>query len=479
MTAQTVPRRLHSSGKVTLEQVHFVKLKDVRAFETALPERERLDKYRNLCRNVLLEGAEQWSTETVRSLPNGAVFEQAFKETKGAGPVEHEYLAACMEDTKCTLFQLLRKIFATEVVSDLNVFANNVVNTVKADMESLRTDILWHQAWYPKTIKPMLDAVIENTAGHFNKCCAIELRSVDVINWSRDLQMSHPLIEVDWTILSPDVGNFDSEILSQSDIKTVKLDLESGDAVPDSVKNFDVVMLDRVLSKKTDIPRYLQKLKELMRDDGFLVICEPTSDFELALMIEGLQGSLLPASGDGSRVYGTFLKHQDWVKLFKDAGFKITHIQSDICMISTVYMIRKLPSEPREPTFIDVDDVVDFSWIEPLQQVIEDNLNEPELKTIWVTSTERRDNGAVGLALCLREESTKANRFRRICDVSLKNTDAPVVLDLESEKVQEHIAIDLHATDYRDGIWGSFVHMVMKEGKSDSALISLSTSLVT
>ncbi len=473
LTAQTIPRRLHFSGKATLEQVHFVKLKDVNAFDNALPEREKLDKYRNLCRSVLFEGLEQWNTERLRSLPSGSVFEQIFKELKGAEAVEEEYMLACMEDTKCTLFQLLRKVFATEVITDLNAFANNVVNTMKSEMESLRTDILWHQAWYPKTINPMLTAVAQNTAGHYYNCCTVEPRSIDVIKWCRDLQMSGPLIDVDWTMLSPEFGNFESEVLSQNDVKSVQVDLESGHVIPDSARNFDVVMLDRVLSKKADIPSYIQKLKELIRDDGFLVICEPTSDFELALMVEGLQGSLLPASGDGSRIYGMFLKHQDWVKLFEDTGFKITHIQSDICMISTVYMIRKLPSVPRQPTFINVDDVVNFTWIEHLQQVIEDNLNEPELRTIWVTSTERRDNGATGLALCLREESSKVNRFRRICDVSLKNRDEPAVLDLESKEVQEQITIDLFATDYRDGTWGSFVHTAIKEGKCDSSSIHI------
>ena len=49
---------------------------------------------------------------------------------------------------------------------------------------------------------------------------------------------------------------------------------------------------------------------------------------------------------------------------------------------------------------VDVDDVNEFSWIEPLQKIIEERLNEPDYKTIWLTSTKVRNNGTVGLSLC-------------------------------------------------------------------------------
>lgn len=55
--------------------------------------------------------------------------------------------------------------------------------------------------------------------------------------------------------------------------------------------------------------------------------------------------------------------------------------------MSTAYIIRKTPSTPRDPVFIDVDDIKEFTWIEPLQKVIEERLNEPDSKTIWLTNT--------------------------------------------------------------------------------------------
>lgn len=69
-------------------------------------------------------------------------------------------------------------------------------------------------------------------------------------------------------------------------------------------------------------------------------------------------------------------------------------------MPTTTYVIRKIPKQKREPFMVDVDDVNEFSWIEPLQKIIEERLNEPDYKTIWLTSTKVRNNGTVGLSLC-------------------------------------------------------------------------------
>lgn len=72
-------------------------------------------------------------------------------------------------------------------------------------------------------------------------------------------------------------------------------------------------------------------------------------------------------------------------------------------MMTTMYAIRKIPSQAREPIVIDVDDIEEFTWIEPLQKAIEERLNEPDFKTIWLTSTTVRNNGLLGLALCFKQ----------------------------------------------------------------------------
>lgn len=72
---------------------------------------------------------------------------------------------------------------------------------------------------------------------------------------------------------------------------------------------------------------------------------------------------------------------------------------------------------------------------------------------------------ALGLALCLREESLKVNRYRSIVDVSLKRgEDQGSVIDMQDPSLQRIFEHDLHANNYRDGVWGSIRHMVVKDG---------------
>lgn len=99
----------------------------------------------------------------------------------------------------------------------------------------------------------------------------------------------------------------------------------------------------------------------------------------------GLFGSELSVTT--GRRFGTYFTHEEMLKLFQDTGFKLCNYQRDPAMMTSSYVIRKTPSIPREPVFVDVDDVKEFTWIEPLQKVIEERLNEPDYKTIWLLNT--------------------------------------------------------------------------------------------
>jgi hypothetical protein len=84
-----------------------------------------------------------------------------------------------------------------------------------------------------------------------------------------------------------------------------------------------------------------------------------------------------------------------------------------------------------------------------------------------MTSTKARNNGVLGMALCFVEENLKSNRFRTLCDISLKkeNRTGPPKIDINDPEIQNFLQLDLHANNYRDGVWGSIRHILVKEGK--------------
>lgn len=72
----------------------------------------------------------------------------------------------------------------------------------------------------------------------------------------------------------------------------------------------------------------------------------------------------------------------------------------------------------------------------------------------------------MGLALCFVEENLKSNRFRSIVDMSLnrKRREGPPEILLDDPKIKELIDLDMHANNYKDGVWGSLRHFVVKDG---------------
>lgn len=69
--------------------------------------------------------------------------------------------------------------------------------------------------------------------------------------------------------------------------------------------------------------------------------------------------------------------------------------------------------------------------------------------------------------MCFVEENLKANRFRSIVDISLdeKRRVGPPEVHLEDPVTQKIIDMDMHANNYKDGIWGSLRHFVVKDGQ--------------
>jgi hypothetical protein len=271
---------------------------------------------------------------------------------------------------------------------------------------------------------------------------------------------------MEWKLLTAEPEQFKHELLERFELTAEKCDLTI-DPIPSDVTNCATAVLDKVLHRINDIPRYLEKVKETIRTDGFVLVVEVTSNFDLAFFIESMTitEDQLPAAGDSARIHGMYMKHDQWLTLFDQCGFDVCAYQTDdASFMTTLYMLRVRPKVPLDPAFVDVSDVREFTWIAPLQKVIEERLGTPNENTIWVCDTKTRDNGLCGLALCLREEQGKFNRIRTLFDISLK-ADRKAV-DMNDEATKKIISYNLHANAYRDGEWGSIVHLVVKEGMS-------------
>lgn len=54
-----------------------------------------------------------------------------------------------------------------------------------------------------------------------------------------------------------------------------------------------------------------------------------------------------------------------------------------------------------------------------------------------------------------------------------ENRTGPAQIGMENEFVKELVKLDLHANNYRDGVWGSMRHFVVKEGRYGFILVNI------
>nr|AXS78290.1 fatty acid synthase [Anisakis simplex] len=468
LTAHTVSRRIQAAGQLYYEKLYFIPHFDENCLVEFPRQREALIGYRDFLRSILANGLAKWQVAGVlKDIKNGDLFSVAVKKLskymKVVTDIEHKQW---LDDAMSPIALTFDEIFAMEIGSDVKEFEKKVIDKMQSVVKIFDLDRLWSAAFvHDRVLKAVQDICLENSAGHLNKICTIEFDSTEQLKFCVHAVSSHPLLEVEWACAGPNVNDMDEGTLVQLGARKIKMSFDEKQFnVPSDARNFDIVILDKVLARKPDAVQYLNRCKELLRDDGFVVVVEVTRDYEVALTIEGLYGKQIEKLGE-DRAFGRYYSHEQLLDIFKQCNFRLCSYQTDEPMLTTMYAIRKIPAQAVDPVFIDLDDIVEYSWIEALQKVIEERLTEPDSKTIWMMNTKVRNNGLLGLALCLNEEYLKSNRFRTLLDMSVKkeNREGPAQMGPDFENTKKIMDLDLHANNYRDGVWGSMRHMVVKE----------------
>lgn len=153
------------------------------------------------------------------------------------------------------------------------------------------------------------------------------MTSTDQIKYLITGIISHPLLEIDYTCVGPNVNQLDENTLNQFGVKAITLDLDTPEdelKLGNDLKNFDYMLIDRVLAKKVDPVKYLKKCAQLLRDDGLIIVNEVTKDYELSLFIDALQGIDMNIS---ERIYGSYFNRETLEDVFEKANYRICYRQ--------------------------------------------------------------------------------------------------------------------------------------------------------
>uniref|UniRef100_A0A0N5CAY3 Fatty acid synthase n=1 Tax=Strongyloides papillosus TaxID=174720 RepID=A0A0N5CAY3_STREA len=461
LTSNTVARRMQISGQLYLEKVMFVKNVDDNAFNEFPKDAANLRSYKDSLKALLYEGLCKWKKAGVLDgFKNAKVFDAIVEELKKSGAKSNsEMTTSYIEESQYSLYRTLNDIFNETTLNKDDKAEEVVVNKVKSSYKIFDNDKLWAAAFiHDRIIKVVHDLIVENSAGHKCKSAVVNISTTEALKYLIKSIESHPLLEVDWTATGTNVNELDENTLTQLGVNKQTINFDSPDTKPGDGKPYDYMVIDKVLNQKEDPVAFIKKCGEFLRDDGFIIVNEYTRDFEFVSGVELLNGRELS-------IFGAFYTHDMLVKVFEEANMMLVSYQTDPSMLTTMYVIRRIPSEPRDPVVVNVDDVEKFEWIEDLKVKIEERLSEPDSKTIWLVSDKVRNNGVVGLALCFQEENLKNNRFRTFCDISVKksNRTGPPAISLTSDEGKKIMKYDLHANNYKDGEWGCMRHLLVKD----------------
>jgi len=216
---------------------------------------------------------------------------------------------------------------------------------------------------------------------------------------------SQPGISVSYTAVdSAPAESMDPELAQRLGIDTAEWSLESTKPAPERASGADLVIVSNVLHRHDNIARALSAASSLVRDDGFLLIVEPTSNFAIPWSFFALTHDVTKMSDIASRTCGPYCDEQTWTALLAKAGLVPVAQKSD-GVLHTVFLCRKLslPLTEQSPKVIDVDDT-SFEWLEEVKADMAEERDESASNCgVWLRAR-KADNGVVGMLNCLRRE---------------------------------------------------------------------------
>ena len=363
------PRRQGVQSSPLLESYDFIPYN-----ESAIAASHRATgvlEYANTCASFALDGIKQLlSSGFEHGLQNLKLMQRLVGESSWSS-VPSEKLTEYLESSDCVGLKTLEQIFA---LPHDDAFAQNVDSLVSASWaDVVSNDRLFSFARGDRCFKTCLDVALENTPGVGSS------RHMKVVecNASTGQAYRHVMpqllkdtgVNSTYIALDPSPAESVDNELQQFGIATNEWSLESSRPVPDQALDADLLILANVLSRCDNISTALSAACSLVRDGGFLLLVEPTTNFVVPWSYFALTNDVTGMTDVSSRSCGPFCDEATWTRLLANAGLTTVAQKSD-GVLQTVFLCRKLsstsPTQLPVPKIIDVDDT-SFGWLDDVK----------------------------------------------------------------------------------------------------------------
>ncbi|ESO05744.1 hypothetical protein HELRODRAFT_99033 [Helobdella robusta] len=296
--------------------------------------------------------------------------------------------------------------------------------------------------------QPLINIVVENSPSE-KKLMFMELDAADGCVFQSVIPRlnNEPGLKFKYFVSGSAVENIDKQLFDDLNLEALQWNI--GSKANDKIQGkVDALILGDVLNKQKNISEYLSACSTLLRDEGFILVYEPTRNFGLAWLLLRASDSLYMHAEE--QTASSFCSTKEWLQIFAEANFNVVSHVSD-GYLHTAFLLRKKTSlkvTDEQIKWIDVTNNT-YQWVE----IVKRFLSDAKTTRLWLRGSEV-NSGVVGLATCLRREPD-GEKIRCLLNCSP---------EMNARDVDELLQNDLFMNVYRGGLCGSFKHLPLERG---------------
>lgn len=342
---------------------------------------------------------------TTNGLKNRELITKILKESPLTGEaVSEDELKQLQGQSKFQMINVLKKIFDVEHDES---YLKNMEDLMLLERDKLQSDVAYGFIRNGRCLKTCLDVVIENCSMESGKLRVVECNAEEgfVFKSAMSYLSTQPGLRLDYAVVCSDSDVLDPELVEHLCLEPVIWKLSSGLPPPSQLIGADLVIFGDVLHRQKNILETLSLVANLVHDNGFLLVIEPTTKLIVPLSFFALSNDLGYISDPKERCFGPFCTQEKWREHLSASGWKIVAQKSD-GLLHTIYLCRKKSSAEvnlSNQTTIDVDGQ-SYAWVEGIKEaLIAQEKSSVGGQNIWLKAKELH-SGIIGLANCLSRE---------------------------------------------------------------------------
>ena len=386
------PRRQNTQAAPTLEEFQFVPYveKDISVHNRTLTD------YMCKCESFIKQNITKVVGNNCEvQLPNTELLKKhVVYSNNDFEEIKPDDLVTYINDQNHCLIKVMRDTFSQTVDSN---FAENVSNIINSHKDDIHNDVLMSNLLSAKTLKPMLDIVVENSGASKMKVVEVEAGKGCLYNRVLHHLNSQPMMNVNYIATDSSVESVLQEAVQSlnADVAEWSLDKEP----KNDICGAHLVVANNVLHNQSNIPQTLEVISKALKDDGFLLIHETTSNFAIPLSLHSLMNKI---SSSRERTSLPFMTDTEWLSFLNDANLEVVSHKTD-GLLSSLFLCRKRSDSPSEITKLSVDSL-SFDWLDDLKTAIYEHSKLDASHRLWLSANTNTQSGILGMVNCLRQE---------------------------------------------------------------------------